>query len=483
MHVPGFRKVAMAKFDSMMKVDTYLLLAFIVLLINFRFQMLAFPLQCLLVLYAVFKGDVRYVPVVYLAIQDASYFEFLGVDTPIKMNFGIWLSVHNVFVIGTFFFAVFRLFKQTYDRRSMEFFAVWATTAIPAVYIAMMAKADNILAVWQTPLILFMVPAFYFWGIALGRTWDAGKEYFVKRMILVFLVQMVLQLARLYSVGCAFQDTIIPICFFFALLSVPGNILFKTLGFCGALVAFAVVFLDRYLMKMDTVGYAGNIELVSTFTRLGVTIIGVYIAVAAGNVLTRHALRAFPYVALLLCTALFAYATIRANTGVQGKVINSFGARTFAERFESKLVGDRGNVWLDAITTELFTSPLVFKRYKNIQVYHPEIDRWGEKMPPHNQVLTLLCRSGWWMGLVMVLFLWWMHIREFDAATLIADDRFTLCALLAPSAAIFVAVGFTGQHVFTQMWQSSSMASLTFPGILYGAVRERMRCGAGWRLK
>lgn len=458
--------------DSSQKVDFLLLFSIVVLIINFKFQVVAFPLQCCIALYAVFKGDVKYIPVVYLALQDASYFKFLNVETPIKINIGIPLSVHNVFIIGTFFSVVCKSFKQRYRKIDVAIMLLWMSTAIPALYIAARAKYDDMLSVWQTPLILFMVPSLYYWGIIMGRTWDVSKEYFVKRMVLVFFVQMILQLMSQYSVGCAFQDTIIPICFFFALLSLPGNITFKLMASLGAIVAFAVMLFNRYLNMVKDVGYAEGMELVSTFTRLGVTVVGCFLCSLRG-----HVLRVFPYAALIFCTVVFAYATIRANTKVQGDVIGSTGARTFAERFEFKLVGDRGHVWRDAIKTELFNSPLVFKRYRDIAVYYPELGKWGEKMPPHNQVLTLLCRSGWWMGLVMVLFLWRLHLREFKAAVLIEKDTFTLRALLAPSAAIFVIVGLTGQHVFTQMWQCTSMASLTFPGILYGAVLERVRNG------
>lgn len=469
--------------DSDFKVDLFLFCALAFLLLNFRFQTWAFPLQCLIALYAVFRGDVRYIPVVYLALQDASYFKFLGVDTVIKVVVVIPISVQNVFVIGTFFFAISRFVLQKYRGNHVVFFVFWLSTAIPAIYMSAMAKADGILAVWQTPLILFMLPSFYFWGIEMGKTWDNGKVYFVKRMAVIFFVQMVLQLMMQYRVGCAFQDTIIPICFFIALLSLPRSVIVKMIAMFGAGAALAVMLLNRYLNMMEESGYAGNMELVSTFSRLGVTVIGVFISVTVGKILRGPSLRVFPYVALIPCVTIFAYATIRASTKIQGNVVKASGATTFAERFESKLVGDRGHVWLDAIQTELFRPPLIFKRYKDIAFYHPEIGRWGEKMPPHNQVLTLLCRSGWWMGLVMVLFLWWLHIREFKAAALIASDRFTLCALLAPSAAIFIVVGLTGQHVFTQAWHASSMASLTFPGILYGAVQTRMRYGMAKALR
>ena len=463
--------------DSDFKVDLFLFFALACLLLNFRFQIWAFPLQCLIALYAIFRSDVRYIPVVYLALQDASYFKFLGVDTLIKVVVVIPISVQNVFVIGTFFFAISRFALQRFNGKYAVIFLFWLSTVIPAIYISTMAKADGLLAVWQTPLILFMLPSFYFWGVEMGRTWDFGKVYFVKRMVVIFFLQMVLQLMMQYRVGCAFQDTIIPICFFIALLSLPKNIVIKTIAMAGAGVALAVMLLNRYFNKLEEAGYAGNMELVSTFSRLGVTFVGVLISVTAGKILRGHTLRSFPYVALVLCVAIFAYATIRANTKIQGNVVKASGATTFSERFESKLVGDRGHVWLDAIQTELFRPPLIFKRYKDIAVYIPEVGSWVEKMRPHNQVLTLLCRSGWWMGLVMVLFLWWLHIREFKAAALIASDKFTLCTLLAPSAAIFIVVGLTGQHVFTQAWHASSMASLTFPGILYGAVQERIRHG------
>jgi hypothetical protein len=84
--------------------------------------------------------------------------------------------------------------------------------------------------------------------------------------------------------------------------------------------------------------------------------------------------------------------------------------------------------------------------------------------------LKLLCDEGWWLGAVLVLFLWWTHVSAFEAASKRTNDPYALIGMMAPYAAIFISVGLTGQSVLNASFVSNGLVTLAFPGIIYGAT-------------
>lgn len=458
--------------------DLYLFAAVLVLLLGFVSQFAAFPLQIILVIYGLSRMDVRFMPGLYISLLDAAYFPFTGLPGILKFNIVIPLSVLNVFCITTFLLVVIQIFKSRMDRKSLSFVPFWLLMAIPALVIALQGRADGVLSNWQTPLIYLLIPSLYYWGILVGRTWERGRVFFLKRFLIIFILQVGMEVLGIYRPGCEFQNHIIPIAFGFAVGTLLKSIVWKLIGCIGVVAGICGMLFERYIENTEMYQVSEETAIVSTFTRLAVVIIGLFVLLTAGKIIRGRQMRILPWVMLLFCLIVFTYAVARANTTNQSAVVttslSALDSTSMFRRFEMKLVGDRGSVWSDAFHNELFESPLIFKRLKDKEFYHPILGRNVTKMAPHNQFLTLVCRMGWWLGLSIVLFLWWMHVREFRMAAMIDDDRPTLMALLAPSVAIFVAVGLSGQHVFTQMWFASSMASLTFPGILYGAAYERI---------
>lgn len=456
--------------------DGFLLLSVAVLALNCVSQIVAFPLQAALVIYAVRKMDIKLVPGLYLLLLDAAYFSFLGVRGYLKFSFIISFSVSNVFLMTVFFVVLWQLARHCYDRRSMSFVPLWFCTAIPAVWMAVVGRRAGALATWQIPLIFFMVPAFYYWGISIGRTWYAGRDYFICRILFIFAIKTVLELLRLFYMGCQFQGHVIAACFGLAVLVMRGRKVMKSVGLLSIAAAFAVTIFAGYLKKLDLTGEADETAMVSTFSLLAVLLLGVGLAVAVGRFFQAGLLRAFPYLALAFCSFVLVYAVLRANTTDESKIVTThFSGASMKDRFEAKLVGDRGSVWARAVREELFRRPLLIRRLADVYVWDPIKHVSSARLLPHNQFLTLVCRYGWWQGFLMILFLWWLHVRSFNVAARMYDDRVTLMVLLAPSAAVFVVVGLTGQNVFTPTWNTNSMATLTFPGILYGAYLVRQR--------
>lgn len=460
--------------------NAYLWCALLTLCLNIVSQTAAFPLQIALIVFGVVKADVKLLPGLYITLLDSAYFTFTSAIGILKFRFGIPLSVLNVFLIIMFLYTVWGIMQSWFDKKSLQFLPFWVSMIIPALVIARRGQLDGVASNWQTPLIYIMIPSLYFWGMRVGRTWDRGKDFFIRRFCIIFAIQLVLEIFKLYSPGCQFQNHIIPFAFGFVLVFMNRSFFWKFVGgFAMAVSVYAVLF-GSVESNVQMYGLSEDTAVVSTFTRLFVLLIGAFLVFTSGKMLRGHLLKVFPWAMLFLCSIVFAYAVIRAGTSNQNEVIRTMSDSKHTgmlARFEMKLVGDRGAVWRNAVDNELFQSPLIFKRLKDKEVFDPVLGRSITIMAPHNQFLTLVCRMGWWLGLGMALFIWWMHVREFNAAMCIDNDRVTLITLLAPSAAIFVAVGLTGQHIFTQMWHASSMASMTFPGILYGAVKARQNHG------
>ena len=460
--------------------NAYLWCALLTLCLNIVSQTAAFPLQIVLVVFGVVKADVKLLPGLYITLLDSAYFTFTSAIGILKFRLGIPLSVLNVFLIVMFLNTVWGVMQNWFDKKSLRFLPFWVSMIIPALVIAGRGQLDGVASNWQTPLIYMMNPALYFWGIRVGRTWDEGKDYFIKSFCAIFAVQVGFEILELYSPGCQFQNHVVPFAFGFVLAFMNRSIIWKIVGWFSMSVSVYAVLFGNVRSNIEMYGLSEETAVVSTFTRFFVMLIGAFLVFTLGKTLRGHLIKVFPWAMLFLCSVVFGYAVIRAGTSNQNEVI-----RTMADskhtgmlaRFEMKLIGDRGAVWRAAVDDELFQSPLIFKRLRDKEIFDPILGRSVTKMAPHNQFLTLVCRMGWWLGLGMALFIWWMHLREFDVAASIDDDRITLITLLAPSAAIFVAVGLTGQHIFTQMWHASSMASLTFPGILYGAVKRRQNLG------
>lgn len=455
--------------------NCFLLIAVAVLMLNIVSQVAAFPLQVILIVYAVVRSDIKLFPGLFVALLDKSCFPSLGASI-LKFRLGISIGVENVFVISVFLFVVARMIKNHYSISSTGAIVfAWLISLIPALVMSRQAKADG-LAMWQEPIVSFLTPSLYFWGWSVGRTWDRAKGYFIKRMSLVFLA------LNLLAVGGHFYR--------FSFVYAPLSVGLAAASFIGrpsrsgrlvALACFAAgicnALFRRYVNIKDTTGYADAAELGSTFTVV-MTVLFAFAIIGLVCVLMKagRGVRYLPLLFLVPLVVVFFYASGRAGGEV---VTNDVGRdyKNIVERFEFKLIGDRGAVWADGLN-DVMTPPHFFKRYRDRVVMGR--DMYGQsvvtlKMLPHNQILTLLVTQGWWLGLFCIIFLFWTHFRMFRCAAFMQDDQALICSLLTPSAAVFYAVGLTGQSVWSSAFTGNGLVTLVFPGIVYGAWLCRVK--------
>lgn len=456
--------------------DKFLLLSLLVLFINFGSQLLSFPLQSALIIYAVIKADIRLFPGLFLVMLDKSNFRFFGAGM-VKLQVGFAVSPQNIFLLMCFAVCIFGIVRQWYDRPTLMWFVPWLLCIIPALAMAMPARQKGLTMLWQVPLVTFLAPSLYFWGIKVGKTWDVGKEYFISRMILILAIINGLELIGLFHIFTfAEHITIISLCF--GCFFLPKHLFYKVASFIGAAFAMGCVLFGRYLAIAEKQGFSSSAEIGTTFSRLLIVIIGIaFMIYLLGRRISESVIRVIPYMALVFCICVMSYAIGRAGSAKQSDVVEN-KYQSFLERFEYKLVGDRGTVWSEGLRETLM--PPYFIKNLDDQLVMGYNYATGKiepmvKLLPHNQVLTLLARSGWWLGLFMILFLWWACIRSFKSASYMLNDKILLCTLLAPYAAIFIVVGLTGQTVLNHLFCSNGLVTMIYPGMIYGVWQKRQQ--------
>lgn len=451
--------------------DRYIFVAVAALLLSFVSFIVAFPIQVILVVLAATKARVCLIPAIFIMLLDPTNFH---AGTAMKLRLGIALSVQNVFLITIFFFSLAAATKKRIDASTAGSFIPWISTIVPALWMGLEARGQGLTANWQQPFVLFLTPALYFWGVAIAKTWDEDKEYFFKRMIPLMAVVNMMEFFELFSIF-TFSEHISMICLFIGGLFSVNKGIFRLISGIGMSFALLNVLFGRYFSRLEATGYASSVDVGSTFTRLMVVVIGVFLALCFARRVVRKSIKTIPYFALAICVLVFSYSVIRARSG--GLKFGGADVRNWAERFEYKLIGDRGALWASCLE-EVFSKPLFFKKLGDQITYVTDSEtgalRQDVKLLPHNQVLTLLITAGWWQGLFCIMFMWWTHTRAFKAGSLMSDERDLLCGLLAPSAAVFISVGLTGQAVFSSVFCGNGLVTMVYPGIVYGVWRIRM---------
>ena len=454
----------------------FLLISLLVLLLNFVSQTAAFPFQCALIIYAVAKADIRLFPGLFLVMLDKSNFPFFGAAM-VKLQVGFAISPQNIFLLMCFAVCIFGIVRQWYDRSTLIWFIPWLLCIIPALAMAMPARQKGLTMLWQTPLVAFLAPSLYFWGIRVGKTWDVGKEYFISRMILILATVNGLELIGLFHIF-TFAEHITMVSLCFACFLLPKHMLYKVASVIGAAFAMGCVLLGRYMNIVASQGYSSSAEIGTTFTRLLIVIVGIaFLIYLLKHNMSKSIIRGIPYMGLVFCICVMSYAIGRAGSTKQSDVVEN-KYQSFLERFEYKLVGDRGAVWSEGLRETLM--PPYFIKNLDDQLVMGYNYATGKiepmvKLLPHNQVLTLLARSGWWLGLFMVLFLWWTCTRAFKSVLSMLNDKILLCTLLAPYAVIFIIVGLTGQTVLNHLFCSNGLVTMIYPGIIYGVWQKRQQ--------
>ena len=227
-------------------------------------------------------------------------------------------------------------------------------------------------------------------------------------------------------------------------------------------------------------GYAGTAELGSSFTQVAVCAFAVCLAIGIKwKIIGNGIVRIMPYILITMTTVMLFYAV--STQEKFGLVDQEYD--TMEGRLNAKLFNDRGTVWKEGIQ-EAKTSPYFIKDLRvfidmNAVVGRDEQGRYirgyGLKLLPHNQVLYLLGRDGWWLGLVLCIFMWWMHIRAVNKATKFGDDPVFMIYFIPVSMGLFHILGLTGQSTCSASFQTHGFESTIVCGIIYGAITERER--------
>lgn len=333
-----------------------------------------------------------------------------------------------------------------------------------------MARTDYV-ASWQEPIVQILTPAYCFWGILLGRTWQVGKFYFIKGMLVILSILNLLQFFGNFSIF-TFSLNIAIICLTLGAWKTRIGLFYKMTGIVGSVFGLGATLFSRYLRMAEESGFSDNTQVGSTFTRVMVVVIGLFFAVVFMKMRfkQRHALMWIPLVMFSSCCAVFCYATIssRQQKGVYANY------QTLGERFRYKLVGDRGALWAYNLP-RVFERPLIFKRLSSFleerRVVRPdggvEISI-GMEVPAHNEILAALVRYGWGLGFFCIVFLFWAHFRALGGVSRYGNPQLAIM-LLAPYIGVFYAVGLTGQSLLSPIFCGNGFVTVVYPGLLYGA--------------
>jgi hypothetical protein len=449
--------------------DIFLAASLVVLGINLISQEVAFLVQLAMAVYAVTRLDVRYLPSLFVLLLDKSNFPIFETSDYYKIQLGVTLSVQYITVMFITLLVFFKWFLGKFDRYTSLLLLTFPVCFLVALLVSFPMR--NVVSHWQVPLSYTLATMYYYYGILIGESWECGKLYFVKRLILVMAIVCVLSFAKLFNVH-NFSYNITMLCLTLTCFFVKNLRGYIPLAVFGSLFAVLYAIFFRYLEVKEKVGYSENSELGSTFTTVGVVTLGVmfslYFLLGRPNE-TRG--KRIPGLALLCCGFIVVYSSMRYMVLKGAGYDNQY--RIWIERFEYKLVYDRGGVWSQGIE-DAFTPPFILKDLRD-QVALTTDNDLGIKLLPHNQLLTLIVTQGWLLGGLLSIFLWIMHKRSFDVCSLRGRDPIVCAVLLAPSAAIFIIVGLTGQSVLTASFCGNGMFSLLFPGIIYGIFMNSQR--------
>ena len=434
--------------------------------------------QAFLIISLVWKCDVKVIPALIICHFTGGTLRFLS-GRYVLLKLGVIVSPSTVCIFAMFAFVVVSLMQSRYDNSTLAFACLWLPALIPAFYMSLTAYMNNMRSLWTWPIFDVLVPSGYLWAVLVGQTWESGKGYFLKRILVLFSMIAILRTLKVMGVW-NFALTPAVICLFFISTQLKLGPKYTTLAAVGSLAGlFNLAFANYFAVEAET-GYAGAAELGSTFTQVAVCAFAVSLSFGIKcKVIGRGGIRMLPYILIVMTTAVLFHAV---------STLEKFGLvdqkyETITERWNAKLFNDRGTAWSGGLE-EIKTPPYFIKDLRTFIVDDAVVGKdisgkyirgVGLIVPPHNQVLTLLGRDGWWLGLVLCWFMWWMHIRAVNKATLYGDDPVFMIYFIPVSVALFHILGLTGQSTCAANMNNHAFESTIVCGLIYGAVAERER--------
>lgn len=433
-------------------------------------------LQFPVIAYLTWKADIKGIPALLMLMLGRNNIRYFDMGGQVALRLGITISPAVMFLFVAFLVAVKVLMARRCDGGSIAFFIIWMFAGIPATIMSYEAKINGLSGYWSAPIIDFLVPSVYFWGLMVSRSYEAGKDYFVTRLLMVLVAIEALQMVRIVTIFTFIASgLIVSIFFYFARDSRRVGNGWKTFAFIGIVVSLLLMVFGR---KMDLVQSQGASELASadeygsTFSRMAV-----YALVFLFVFWFKHRSSLNRLLPILIVVANLSFVSFAINTqqNANTKRDVSFQYETMEERFNAKLFGDRAGVWTMG-WEEVKTPPYFIKDMRSFLSFSKK-EGYGMKLLPHNQFLTLLGRHGWWLGLTLALFIIWVWMRAMKAIYYCMDDPLLYTVFVPTGLAIYAVVGTTGQAVVGSSLWANSLACIIMPAIIYGVWQDRRKVG------
>lgn len=451
--------------------DKWLFVALFAWLVSCIHPALGMLLQFPMIIYLVCKCDIKSLPALMVLMLGKGNINFFG-RSLMALRLGITLTPSSCFTIVAFLLAVYNLIQQRYDRRSSAFGWFWLCSIIPASIMSFTAKADGLVGTWSSPIMDFIIPGVYFWAISCWRSYEFGKEYCLERLGIVCAIWNVLTLLGITFVFTFFQATL-PICIFiWAIRSKRCGKSLKFILLVGFVAAVCyALFGRRMAMEAAMMDVTDADKIGSTFSRIAVLLCAILIVMLIRRAIVKPFIRMIPIVMILFNFLLVAF-VIQTQAGNQARNVSQ-QFEDIEGRFEYKLFGDRAAVWTQG-WEEVKAQPYFIKDLRDF--YEVRLDGTrGERLLPHNQYLTLIGRKGWWLGLVLSLFIILVWTRAFDVGAKMLKDDVVAFVILPVGSAVFFIVGMTGQSVVSSDLWGNALVAIVFPGVIYGHMINRIK--------
>lgn len=453
------------------KADFWLFFAFVAWGAVCILPVLGLPLQFVSILYLVWRCDLKTLPALMVFMFGrGNLFLYEGVTV---IRLGVTLAPTSVFVFAAFFFTLKEVLSRRYDQGAMRFLLVWFLAIVPAFVMSLTARQNGLVGLWSRPLMLFLVPSVYYWALSLGRNYRESSVYFTTRFILLCFSLCSLQLLKIVQVN-SFVLPIVPCMLFFVVYGWKGvSRGWKVLAIFGIIASLAYLLFGR-AVRLDAAGKGvGEADKYgSTFTTMAILVGTLFLAWC----LRRPHGKILVWIPLLMVGINIGFVSYVLSIQQGTQYVEATWQPSFeslGERVKYKLWGDRAAVWQMG-WEEVQTPPYFFRDLRQHRVFN----RFGEsqmKLLPHNQFLTLLAREGLWLGTVLCVFIVWVWVRAMQAMAQGIPDRLMSLCMVPLGLAIFFFVGVTGQSVVSYDLWWDAVATLVFPGLVYGSERERQR--------
>ncbi|MBQ7178920.1 MAG: hypothetical protein IJS08_16000 [Victivallales bacterium] len=466
----------MSRFLSDSSADKLLVYSLVAWAISSVVPAIGMLMQFPVIAYLTWKADIKGIPALLLLMLGRSNIRYFAVGGQVVLRLGITISPVTFFTIVAFFVVIKNVILRKYDGGSLAFIFVWALSGIPAWIMSYDAKAWGLSGYWANPILDFLIPSVYFWGLAVASSYEFGKEYFAKRLALVLIMIETLQCVRIVNVFTfSVSGLIISLgCYFMRKRQRFGNA-WKFLSCAGVIISLLLLTFGRRIgleAEGGSISVASADEYGSTFSRMGV-----YALVIIFLFWFRHHFFLNRYLPILMVVANLAFVNYAVNTqtneGTRRDV--TFQYETLKERINAKLFGDRASVW--AMGWEEMRTPPYFIKDLRAFLSFDEKTGYRFRVLPHNQFLTLLGRHGWWLGLTLAIFIIWIWIRAMKAVYYCMDDPFLYTVFVPTGLAVYAVVGTTGQSVVSSALWSNSLACIIMPAIVYGVWRGQRKIG------